>query len=305
MICCFASTLLFGMGINALPVAAASRNDGTTPAPNGMPGSIVFNYGGPIIKNVHAQPIWYGSVSHANDIFDFYSAVTASPWMDVLSQYGVGRGTAYSAISVPSTTSDLDDSENIKPLLLRLIQTKAIRVTADSYFPIHLSLGVTATNQDGQKTCSSVCGYHNAIDISDMNIPGVKYVAYSVIPDMDSCGVSCGGGNADALKNLYTVASHEMAEALTNPAESVAFPLNAAPMAWYWLDGLKEVADICNAQQATTVGADGKTYAVQNIWSNVDNACVSISAKPKKAVKGNPKSKANPNAKKTNKATPP
>lgn len=71
---------------------------------------------------------------------------------------------------------------------------------------------------------------------------------------------------------MDSVASHELIEAVTDPAVGLASTF-AAPLAWYDRTN-GEIGDICNGQQGTTVGGDGVTYTIQLEFSNAANNCV-------------------------------
>ncbi|KAJ3039210.1 hypothetical protein HDU99_010249, partial [Rhizoclosmatium hyalinum] len=131
--------------------------------------------------------------------------------------------------------------------------------------------------QGGSASCSVFCAYHGTIDISSLNV-GTKYLFYGVMPDQGgSCAGGC-GSNPSQVNNMFSVASHELAEAVTDAAVGLATVIGS-PLAWYdQTNG--ENGDICNAQQGTTVGGDGVTYVVQKTWSNADNACLANSGKP-------------------------
>ena len=118
------------------------------------------------------------------------------------------------------------------------------------------------------------------IDVS--KISSTKYLYYGIIPDVTSGGCAGGCGfSFNALDNFSSVASHELVEAITDPAVGVVEgDTPVAPLGWYDPQGNNgEISDICNAQQATVVGANGKKVVVQKHWSNADNACI---AQPRK-----------------------
>ncbi|ORY41947.1 hypothetical protein BCR33DRAFT_328749 [Rhizoclosmatium globosum] len=194
-----------------------------------------------------------------------------------MAQYNVYRGSAVPGFSVPATLSSLDDVNDIQPFLTNLIQTGQIKPTANTYYPIHFAPGISIT-QGGGASCSVFCAYHGTIDISSLNV-GTKYLYYGVVPDQGgSCAGGCGSDPSE-VNNMFSVASHELAEAATDAAVGVA-TANASPLAWY--DSTNgEIGDICNAQQGTTVGGDGVTYVIQTIWSNSANACVASGPAPK------------------------
>ncbi|KAI8613898.1 hypothetical protein BC830DRAFT_1129928 [Chytriomyces sp. MP71] len=229
------------------------------------------NYGGPVIKNVIVHPIFYGAANYQSNINSFYSAVTQSTWYSLLTQYNVGSGTAVNGISQAATKTRLDDVNDIQVLLKNLVKSKTITPTANTYYPIHFAPGISIT-QGGSASCQVFCAYHGTIDISSLGV-GTKYLYYGVIPDQGgSCAGGC-GSNPSTMNNMFSVASHELAEAVTDAAVGVATVVGS-PLAWY--DATNgEIGDICNAQQGTTVGRDGKTYVIQKQWSNKANACTS------------------------------
>ena len=99
----------------------------------------------------------------------------------------------------------------------------------------------------GEQSCVGYCGYH-------FNFGNVYY---AVIPFANCPGCQF---NGDFLDTLTEVSSHELAEAVTDPAGNG------------WLDpSLKpsdEIGDICNRQ---TVRMGG--YLVQTEWSNAQGVC--------------------------------
>ncbi|KAJ3023343.1 UNVERIFIED_CONTAM: hypothetical protein HDU68_008662 [Siphonaria sp. JEL0065] len=234
------------------------------------------NYGGPVIPNVVVHPIFYGAANYESQINSFYAGVVQSTWYDILAQYNVGRGSAVAGIPVANTKAALDDVKDIQPLLINLINAGIIAPTANTYYPIHFAPGVSIT-QGGSGSCKVFCAYHGTIDISSLNV-GTQYLYYGVIPDQGgSCAGGC-GSDPSQVNNLFSVASHELAEAATDAAVGLATTYGP-PLAWYdQTNG--EIGDICNAQQGTTVGGDGVTYKIQKQWSNADNACVQALGKP-------------------------
>ncbi|ORY40649.1 hypothetical protein BCR33DRAFT_767841, partial [Rhizoclosmatium globosum] len=257
-------------------------------------------YGGPVISNVEVHPIFYGNANYQSQTNAFYAGVTQSSWYDVLAQYKVYRGTAVPGFSVPATLSSLDDVNDIQPFLINLIKAGTIKPTANTYYPIHFAPGISIT-QGGGASCSVFCAYHGTIDISSLNV-GTKYLFYGVMPDQGgSCAGGC-GSNPSTVNNMFSVASHELAEAATDAAVGVSTTIGS-PLAWYdQTNG--ENGDICNAQQGTTVGGDGVTYVVQKTWSNSDNACMASGPKPATTTAGGAKTTTAAGVKTTTAAAP-
>ncbi|KAI8613693.1 hypothetical protein BC830DRAFT_1130949, partial [Chytriomyces sp. MP71] len=239
-------------------------------------GPHLTNYGGPVIASVEVHPIFYGPVNYQSQLNAFYKGVVQSSWYDIMAQYNVYRGSAVDGILAIQTKSLLNDEKDIPALFFSLVKSGQINPNANTYYPIHFASGINIT-QGGSNSCQAFCAYHGTIDISSLNV-GQKYLYYGVIPDQGgNCANGC-GSNSIAVNNLFSVSSHELAEAVTDAAVGLA-TTNAAPMAWYDVTN-GEIGDICNAQQGSTVGGNGVTYVIQTQWSNTANACVANSSNP-------------------------
>ncbi|KAJ3078810.1 hypothetical protein HDU99_000371 [Rhizoclosmatium hyalinum] len=222
-------------------------------------------HNGPLLSNVVVHPLYYGNAQFQKQTDAFYASVVQSPWADVMYQYSIGRGSAVPGIAIPTLgKSTLDDQNDIQTMLYNLVQSGKLKPTANTYYPIHFAPGVSITT--GQyASCSYFCAYHNAVDISALNV-GVSQLFYGVMPDQGgACAGGC-GNDAQLINNMFSVASHELAETMTDPS----------PITGWNDDGqsLGEIGDLCNAQQGKTVGSDGVTYVVQKLWSNSDGNCV-------------------------------
>ncbi|KAJ3157509.1 hypothetical protein HK101_001412 [Irineochytrium annulatum] len=238
-------------------------------------------YGGPVIANVEVTTIIYGGsdVADVSKIQAFYAGVTKSAWIDSMAEYStstttIGRGSYVGSYTEPSPSSSGSLTDDfIQTYLKGLVSSGKIKPNANSYYPIHFSPKYSITMQ-GSNSCQAggFCAYHGTIDISSMNV-GTNYLYYGVLPDQYQSGCSSGCGTSPTpFNNLCSVASHELAEMMTDAAVGLATVIGA-PLAWYdQTNG--ENGDICNAQQGTTVGGDGVTYTVQKIWSNAQNLCV-------------------------------
>ncbi|KAJ3286021.1 hypothetical protein HDU79_006890 [Rhizoclosmatium sp. JEL0117] len=249
-------------------------------------------YGGPVIPNVEVHPIFYGNANYQSQTNAFYAGVVQSSWYDVLAQYNVYRGSAVPGFSVSATKTALDDVNDIHPFLTNLISTGQIKPTANTYYPIHFAPGINpihfapgiSITQGGGASCSVFCATSSTVSCQTKVVPA------------GGCG-----SNPSQINNMFSVASHELAEAATDAAVGVATVIGS-PLAWYdQTNG--ENGDICNAQQGTTVGADGVTYVVQKTWSNSDNACMASGPKPATTTAGGVKTTTAAGVKTTTAAT--
>ncbi|KAJ3267087.1 hypothetical protein HDU76_011878, partial [Blyttiomyces sp. JEL0837] len=101
------------------------------------------------------------------------------------------------------------------------------------------------------------------------NIPGVSYnyLSFGIILDQgptSRCMGPC-GWNHNWIGNSNSIASHELAEAITDAAY---------PAAWYRKDVKAEIADYCNLLRSTVLGTDGVTYLITPLWSNIHMDCM-------------------------------
>jgi hypothetical protein len=244
-------------------------------------GNLAYN-GGPVISNVVLDPVYYpGSVADTSQANTFYTTLASSTYLGWLSQYstvgipngsnqtiGAGSFGAGTALTMPAP-STIDDSV-IETTLQGWLTSGVVpppqtdsKGRVNSVYVIHFPASTSVT-AGGGTSCQAFCAYHNTLTSGSLQVP------YAVIPDCFAGG-GCGGNTA--FEETTIVASHEIAQAITDP--DVGFNV----LAWY-SQTQGEIADICNGQSGTNSG-----YSVQRLWSDLDQACV---------VTGNPHSQCGP-----------
>ncbi|HEX2681796.1 MAG TPA: hypothetical protein VHQ03_10945, partial [Candidatus Dormibacteraeota bacterium] len=189
----------------------------------------------------------------AQQLNGFFDYVLESPLIDQLAEYSVGafriaHGARTGSIALttapPASIADADVQKLIQD---ELASDPAVpQPTLNSLYFVYLPPGVTVS-MDGSASCSSFCGYHDAI--------GAR-VFYAVMPYPDCAG--CTGGT-DVFDALTSTTSHELCEAITDPI----------PGQGYYDDANGEIGDIC-AWQTKKLGA----YTVQLEWSNTAGMCL-------------------------------
>lgn len=228
-------------------------------------------YGGPVISNVKVVTIWWGGasrVAYSSKLPQFYSGVTNSSWFKVLFQYNTSTQT----IGIGSWVTSFDDrfapkgaltDAQVQDRLVTLIKNGSVPSGSnDYYYAIHFAPGIAI-----DESCVKFCAYHNTINLNGSSI------YYGVMPDLGTGGCIDGcGSNPSRFNNLCSVASHELAEAVTDPAVGLATTY-APPLSWYD-SKYGENADMCNGQQGKTLGSNGKYYTVQATFSKKANKCV-------------------------------
>lgn len=230
-------------------------------------GATLTNYGGPVLKNVNVIPVyWNSSVAYQTNLNSFYSAVTNSAYYDMLSQYGVGRGTRGTPFVDTKSTGTFTDAQVQAELNSLFSAGKLPAPNSNNYYPVHFPSGVTIKDSSGTASCTQWCAYHGTYVRNGVN------VNYGIIPDQGgSCAGGC-GSNSQRVNNLQSVSSHELVEATTDPAVGLA-TVYGPPLAWY-NSTYGEIGDICNAQQGTVTGGDGVSYVVQTEYSNSAKNCI-------------------------------
>ncbi len=258
----------------------------SSPAPFARASSRTLTYyGGPVIANVNVVKVNYGAGTYqpyvsgtgAGTMSAFYGAVVGSPYFSWLNTdyhtstqtigYGSFAGDKSITPSAANNGSTITDAQ-IQAEIQRQIGLGVLpAATANTYYAMYFPKG-KKIQQGTSYSCQSggFCAYHGTIK------NGSSYIFYGVHPD-NSTGSGCdaGCGTSTPFNNWTSVASHELIEAVTDPAVGVATTY-ASPLGWY-NKTYGEIGDICNAQQGTvTVG--GVAYTVQKEWSNSKQACI-------------------------------
>lgn len=241
---------------NIVPVMASHEIAAFAAAPTAH----LSFHGGPVLSAVKVQAIFWGAAwqqapqnALIAQLGNFFNFILTSSLMDVLAQYGVpghpiGHGQYLGALTVttPAPGNTVSDAQ-IQQTLQDWIQNQTVaQPDADTLYFIYLPPGVVST-MGGVASCTQYCGYHNHIN---------SQIFYAVEPFIDCNGCKFGAGIFDSLTK---VSSHELCEAITDPA------LNA----WFDSNSGDEIGDICNGSTASLGG-----FVIQSEWSNNQNACV-------------------------------
>ncbi|ORY38368.1 hypothetical protein BCR33DRAFT_769184 [Rhizoclosmatium globosum] len=190
--------------------------------------------GGPVLANVEIFPVYYGSDTlFQSQTTAFYASVANSPLMDMMSQYStpsqkIGRGKLVGSYVIASPSKKSISETDIQAALQNLVSQGIIKPNAN-----------TVQTSAGQ-------------------------VAYGVIPDQSGQCLGCGGagGQGDAFRAVTDSASHELAEAVTDPQPTTG-----------WNGSGGEIGDLCNPTSGFVTGGDGQVWFIQGEWSNSLNAC--------------------------------
>ena len=277
-------------------------------------------YGGRVITSVRIVQVDWNS---SGAVFEpyvkdgeteaFYSGITNSRYLDMLSEYdtttgpavdghpwsrqGIGSGTFGGRFEItPSNDSaSLTDDDVRTELAAQIANGHLPAPTVDGHantntvYFLHFPKG-KAIAIEGFTSCHEYCAYHNTY-VSASGSGTSQELYYAVIPDF-SVGSGCETcvPKVTGMQSMTVVASHELGEAITDPEiglvpspityDAAGLPL-LRPAAWYNND-LSEIflgrggenGDICHGRAATVTDANGASWTVQQLWSNLFNECV-------------------------------
>jgi hypothetical protein len=242
-------------------------------------------YGGKVLSNVNIVLVRYGSGTYLSNITSttapslssFYTQWTKSAEFTWMSEYNtstrsIGAGTFGGAVQItPAATRDkatITDANIQAEISAQITAGKLPAPTANMLYMVSFPKGKKIT-QGGTSSCvaGGFCAYHGTFKRNGTE------VYYGVLPDFSAgsgCDSGCGSGTQFA--NTTSVASHEVAETVTDAEVGLATVVGS-PLAWYDPNN-GEIGDICNGSDASFVASDGHTYEMQKLWSNASNACI-------------------------------
>lgn len=224
-----------------------------------------YNTGGHVLGNVDVVPIYWGSFWGAGEglqltgqLDQFFDFILKSHLMDMLKEYStpttqIGRGRRVRSITLANNEPgiptaggrEVSDSNIQQQLTESILAGHLPATTANTLYFVFLPRHVISID-GADKSCEVYCGYHSHIN---------KRVFYAVVPFPACQGCSFG----TVLDTLTKVSSHELAEAVTNPASE----------SWWDFSTGDEIGDICNDNTARM-----GDFLVQAEWSNQQRACV-------------------------------
>jgi MYXO-CTERM domain-containing protein len=239
--------------------------------------------------------------SYQASIPGFYSTVLAGSYWTWLAEYNtaglngaannqpgsnqiIGPGSFAGIIQItPSTAATTISAQQVgSEIAYQMGQGKIPPLDLDangnvnSLYMVDFPGTITITDQ-GSTSCQDFCAEHQTMQ---MMVGSVTYsVPYAIMPSQydGPCktGGGCGTSTQTAFENTTEIASHELAESVTDTEIGLAFGLDA-PIAWYdAVDQLQqgsmggEIGDICDGIAGIAGG-----YAVQKLWSNLNNQCI-------------------------------
>ena len=229
------------------------------------PPKLLYN-GGPLIEEVNIVSVYWGNQwnadaklsGHRIGMDQFFDFIVTSPLINQFKEYDAGgyvidTGQHTGSVVITSSTPGASVTDTaIQHMLQSWIQSEELPPFNGNTLYTIFTPSDTIVHMGGGASCLSFCGYHDAIQ---------GEIFYAVLPWPECSGCTSLGGNGDSFKALTVVASHEIAEAITDPIPG---------QGWYD-SAYGEIGDICEGQgKIKQLGQ----YTVQLLWSNSQNSCV-------------------------------
>lgn len=234
----------------------------------------VMFYGGNVLPHVEAQAVYYGSGWTGSSLTTTIDAslkdLTGGAYMDALTRagYGVGRGTTTAGkldnVALSSTITDA----SIQARLLADIKSGLLAgPDANRLYVVYVQPNVAVNLGGGQGTTQQgILGYHGAFAG-----PSGSTIRYAVVAYPGGTVHNSSLGTS-AIDQLTDVASHEVAEAVTDP------DVNYRQLGWYD-PKLGEIGDVTENNPNANVRLDG--YLVQEVADKNDNLLsIFVSSQP-------------------------
>ncbi len=257
----------------------ATKNGRTAAAHRGRPEAVNYpadltNFGGVVIPRATSFNIYINCASTCwGDPQGFIDRYDNSALIHVLDQYvGSTASGRYGfggnlAVKQAVYTNYLSQGD-----LIAIVHAAALKYGGGYTHIYHLFLppGVDTCFEEttdcyspDNPPANQFCGYHASGTFNDK----VGHVLFTVLPyqDVPSCS-NFGGPNSALVDSTASLISHELSETLTDPDTGSG---------WYNLAFNDEVADLC-ASFDDVDNVDGKSYLIQEEYSNKLHACTNV-----------------------------
>jgi hypothetical protein len=236
--------------------------------------TVTYN-GGAVLPNVEVQNVYYGSDWYNNSTYyqqtgtleNFSKSIVNSSYMDMLNNagYGVGRGTSTQGtilLANPNKSYYLTDSQIRLSLQSMITNSQVAAPDANRLYVVYVEDNVAVMNDhyNNQTSINNFLGYHMAFAGTDASGHAAD-IHYAVITYPGGSVGNAGEPGLSAVDSMTVTASHEIAEAVTDPN------VNYKALGWYDNQKNGEIGDIVANQYVYLNG-----YAVQKESDKNDQA---------------------------------
>lgn len=226
---------------------------------------VVTKYGGPVLVNPQVVTVTYAGFAYKDQVEAYGDWIVGSDWLTTWGpEYGIGPATHLAKVSLPDAAPAAITDEAFQAFLTAKLADGTLPAPSgnpnDYLYVFYFPKSTKYTQSTGSVSCKAFGGFHNGVALT-------KYrVAYAVVND-------CGGG----FPELQITASHEIAEAATDPMFNNNPAYQTAPGLSPFLNIGSEVGDWCEDLPDVAVKDPVSGFYAARIWSN---AATKIDADP-------------------------
>jgi hypothetical protein len=226
--------------------------------PPGMPQ--VTDLGGPVLTAPVFQSVTFSGYDQTANVDAFVASVaTTAYWPGAVAEYGVGKPTIQTPAHLTATApTSIDDSE-VRTWLAQQITAGTVMAPVTGAVYVVFYPSTTTVTLQGGTSCTAFGGYHSSTTASGGS------VAYAVVPECTEQGLT-------TLETITAAASHELAEASTDPYPGTGAPaylqVDATHAYWEAVVGGGEIGDMCAQWPNSYFAPPDLASIVQRVWSN-------------------------------------
>ncbi len=248
-----------------------------SPLPAGYPASFpappqVQKQAGKVLATPTLVPIFFNNDTDPGvpvaDMVAFFEGLGQTNYWRTLEEYGVGPVAGVTPVmlaqAAPAAIDDTSTTSALKQLLAGFIANATGGTPASNGSTVYVLVFPSATTVTWftGPSCTSFGGYHD-----ELALPDGTHVPYAVVPRCPGAAI----GLQNDLQLVTGVASHELAEATTDPfvSSAPAWTLLDAPHMYFdEANSGAEIADLCENDGAAFLAFEDSSFTVQRIWSN-------------------------------------
>jgi hypothetical protein len=249
--------------------------------------------GGHLLPNVEVDAVYFGPDWTANPAYqqmagqmnNFLSEITNSPYMDMLNEYGVGRGflngwdfttdnwNLHNTWINGQYYTSIDDNDITSMLRGEIAAGNLPSPDANRLYMVYVAPSTVVTDTVAgvvhSNSVNNFTGYHS----QSIDLFGTSF-AYAVVVDPTGYPGSVPEGSASGLSTLQydtRVSSHELAEATTD-ADFMGW-MDRNPFSSTFTQEIGDIAD-STLPVGQVDGYLGDGFLVQKEWSNLANTSI-------------------------------
>ena len=238
----------------------------------------VLQFQGGRVLTPKIKSITFAGDSMAPSIHDFAAKFAVSSELKAMtSEYGVGNGSYAGAIHISTAAPAQISKSQIESWISAHLNSSTDSLGApdnETILTLFFPSSSNVVDSSNKSFCSQgIIGYHDEFVDPTSNTK----IIYAFV-------LRCSAQGYDSLNDVTSTATHEIAEAATDPDEDVwgYYDVDSGNEVWASLSG-GENGDLCEIYQTSQSTPADLGYEIQRTWSNAaaaagQNPCVPVAA---------------------------